>query len=93
MVRASPDGGVLRLINFLRGMLFLLVGTLVAPTVLVNETIYFFNHARGNAFPTHSWFVHEALLTAIGSGVLCSTYLLIVLSTRTRLSTNMQSTT
>jgi hypothetical protein len=77
--------------TFGRGLLFVLVGTVAAPTALVCETIYFFNHARANAFPAHSWFVHEAILTAACSSFLCIVYLLIVGSVHARFSSNMQS--
>jgi len=74
-----------------RGLLFVLVGTVAAPIALVCETIYFFNHARANAFPAHSWFVHEAILTAVCSAVLCVVYLLIAESADARISSTMQS--
>ena len=78
-------------IDALRGLIFALVGSVAAPSVLVSETIYFFDHARANAFPTHAWFVHEVELTTICSAVLCCVYLLIVGSAHARFSTNMQS--
>jgi hypothetical protein len=77
--------------TFVRRLFFILIGTLAAPTALVWETIFFFNHARANAFPAHPWFVHEAVLTAVCSAVLCIVYLLIVGSAHAGFSSNMQS--
>jgi hypothetical protein len=74
----------------LRGLFFICVGSIAAPFVLVRETIFFFNHARGNRFPEHSWLVREFAWVSGGAAILCVVYVLILRSARSRVPITLQ---
>ena len=71
-----------------RATLFVLSGSIAATLVALMCELF----PKSHNVPTHDWILRRLEWVAVVSAAVCMVYVLIVRSTQTRISTNMQST-